>query len=366
LKEIAVMNAIDMPGGKWSPYRLLIVAALIAIGLAVARPAHAGETGSTDEYAGVPMTNSVILDPFDPVPAIQFEHGCYDRCGRHCHDGCGEYRYCRHDCRWHGWTCAHDCYGARHCNDASCNLGWWRCDRECRDDAWRCDHDCTLQGWHCDHGCSVRDRCEHDCVGRPCNRDCGHLGDACADSCFGGLVQQYESDLQHSEDLNRRYDEQSHWYFEHVMDRHHHHDGDWHDGDWHDGDWHDGEGHDGDWHDGDGSGPPPDVNLEPMGPDSGYPPPVTGPYGPPPAQGPDSYAPPPPPAGPYGTSPDTYGPPPDNSYGQPYYGPAPMQGGAYGGPGGSPDQSGPPPAYGPPASYGPPPGAPAPAGPTPH
>lgn len=63
-----------------------------------------------------PIDNAQLLDPFDPVPQIQFHHGdcdwgcrgCVDSCGYHrCWDGCG-YRHC---C-WHrhiAWRCEFGC-----------------------------------------------------------------------------------------------------------------------------------------------------------------------------------------------------------------------------------------------------------------
>ena len=62
-----------------------------------------------------PIDNAQLLDPFDPVPQIQFHHGCdwgcrgcVDSCGHHrCWDGCG-YRHC---C-WHRhvvWRCEFGC-----------------------------------------------------------------------------------------------------------------------------------------------------------------------------------------------------------------------------------------------------------------
>ena len=49
--------------------------------------------------AGEPIDSTVLLDPFDPVPEIQFHHlgDCYAGCGyaHHCYRGCGE-RSCHH------------------------------------------------------------------------------------------------------------------------------------------------------------------------------------------------------------------------------------------------------------------------------
>ncbi|HJW39899.1 MAG TPA: hypothetical protein VJ476_01575 [Rhizomicrobium sp.] len=99
--------------------RSTILAALGMTFLALASPAQ----------AGVATSGAVLLDPFDPVPEIQFRHfggygcaygcgGCYDSCGGGCHEGC--YRHYR-----------------RHadCDDA--------CGRHVRDD---CDRGCDRDG----------------------------------------------------------------------------------------------------------------------------------------------------------------------------------------------------------------------------
>jgi hypothetical protein len=84
-------------------------------------------------HAQVAAQDSVLLDPFDPVPEIQFRHfggnGCWDDCGTRDCDGCGG---CRERCGCHS-SCARRCYS----------------------------------------GCSVRRRCYEDCYGRAhCERGC--------------------------------------------------------------------------------------------------------------------------------------------------------------------------------------------------
>ncbi|HKD23817.1 MAG TPA: hypothetical protein VKB71_17495, partial [Rhizomicrobium sp.] len=187
---------------------------LLALCLLVPFRAHAGETGSTDEYAGVALTNSVLLDPFDPVPEIQFRHG-YEG-DRHCEHDC-EFLHCRTDCRWHGWYCPHDCYDMHRPRLGAVNLGWWRCADDCRHGEWWCDHDCQLEGWHCEHDCFVHEPCLRDCrrgERRP------EEGDQCREICYGRLVHEYQERMAHHDEEAHRYDEQSHWYFEHVIEDH--------------------------------------------------------------------------------------------------------------------------------------------------
>jgi hypothetical protein len=254
--------------------------------------AHAG-TAAID--------NSVQLDPFNPVPEIQFTRDGYcDRdCGG-CRERCGERRCCEH--REH--RCVNDCdRGWRDC-DHDCRYNAWRCDRGCRD-GWRdsyrdCDHDCRYGAWNCDRGCrngwrdgstGWRD-CEHDCrygtwscdhdcrnnwygTGyRNCDRDCREGAWHCAHGCaetYRELVRDYDERGDRYDDQADKYDAQSEWYKHHVMERDHHPDG--HDG--HDGhDAHDGhDGHDGyDRHDVHGELlPPADVfPLEPAHDGYGY------------------------------------------------------------------------------------------------
>ena len=303
--------------GTWLKWFWLLAAATIAISLTLNARAIAGETGSTDEYGGVALNNSVLLDPFDPVPEIHFrDGGCrFEGCGRDCyHRDCEEPFRCHDNCRWHGWVCEHGCYDINRPRDGAYNVGWWRCADDCRSGDWWCDHDCHLEGWHCEHDCFI-----HEPGGRYARRGpYPPMGDACPDVCYGRLIHEYEAQLAHHAEEQHRYDEQSRWYFEHVVDRtflerlf--------------------------DWH---RPGPPP-VPPPPPPP----PPMMHGPDGPPHGPG---YGPPSPVV--YG--PGGHGPGPGPMPG-PVYGPGPAGyspgPGAYGPPG---PPSGPPPGHG---SYGPPP-----------
>jgi len=337
------MNAIEATRKSWV---LLFGALTLAMCLATPR-AIAGETGSTDEYGGVALTNSVLLDPFDPVPTIQFDRRCGRDCDRGCrHDGCegwhDRYRHgdrddrmhCRDNCRWEGWICEHDCDGPHQYGEKEYNLGYWRCADECRNGDWWCDHDCRLEGWHCAHDCFIHQPCDRDrdCHGRPflrpCDRDCRLEGERCLDVCYGRIIHEYEEVLQKSNEDHKHYDEQSRWYFEHVMDDHHvdhfvgdhheldHHDLDHHDADHHDLDHHDGDHHDGDHHD---APPPPPVGFGDhgaSGPPHGMGPGGPGPMGPPPGPGPGG-----PSQGPGGPPPGPGGPPPGPGPSGPGYGP---------------------------------------------
>lgn len=98
-------------------------------------------------HAGVAIENTVVLDPFDPVPPIQFQHwyagyGCNFGCGRHnnCYDRCERHR-CRDNC------------GRERCND--------RCDRDCGDRCERrarCDRDCGRDNC-CDNDRAYQPNC---------------------------------------------------------------------------------------------------------------------------------------------------------------------------------------------------------------
>ncbi|HEY5347925.1 MAG TPA: hypothetical protein VIJ72_07010 [Rhizomicrobium sp.] len=174
---------------RWLAAALLSLAVLALAG--VATPARAYD----------PVDGAVALDPFDPVPEIQFRHyggnPCFGECRRDdCHHGC--YRYRR-----------------------------WRCDEDC--ERYRCDHDCENH--------------------RPCERACQAQRDQ----------HRYEEQADRYDAQADRYEAQAQWYEEEVIDRdgHHHYnffrDGDHHDGhldEHHDGD-HGGDAHDGDNHDGD-------------------------------------------------------------------------------------------------------------------
>ena len=292
------MSAIEAVR-KFRSWHVLLGALAAAFILTTPVRALAGETGSVDEYAGTASLDAVVLDPFDPVPNIEFRHGWDGDRYRHCdRDGCGPYigERCHEDCHWHGWVCPHDCYGVHPRGTGDYNLGWWRCANDCRDGDWWCDHDCHLEGWHCEHNCFIHEPCDHDCGIRPpfprCDRrDCRMDGDRCADVCYGIMVRAYQ---EYNERL-KRYDEQEHWYFEHVMDRRdfdHHGLFDRHDGP---------------------PPPPPPVGMTgpgPNGPPMGLGP--NGPPGPPPGPGPGGAT--------YGPGPSPDGPPP---YGQPPPGPGP-------------------------------------------
>ncbi|HEX4861143.1 MAG TPA: hypothetical protein VFV07_07900, partial [Rhizomicrobium sp.] len=98
--------------------------------------------------AQVAVDDTVLLDPFDPVPEIQFRHfgdnGCWDSCGGYdrCHSGCG-YHHCYSGCGER--HCYRDCYADRHCEHGCRN--WRRCDGDC----WRgigCERDCWDDGDH--------------------------------------------------------------------------------------------------------------------------------------------------------------------------------------------------------------------------
>ncbi len=64
--------------GTWRQWFWLLGALTVAICLMLNARAMAGETGSIDEYGGVALNNSVLLDPFDPVPSIHFRDGGCD------------------------------------------------------------------------------------------------------------------------------------------------------------------------------------------------------------------------------------------------------------------------------------------------
>jgi hypothetical protein len=373
-----VIKSVEAARRSWL---WLLGAVALVICFSMPLRAMAGETGSTDEYAGVAQINSVLLDPFDPVPSIHFRDGCGEECRRHCGRDCGEYyERCREDCHWHGWYCPHECYDMHRPREGAYNVGWWRCANDCRDGDWWCDHDCRLEGWHCEHDCFVHQPCERDCRER--RREPPHevLGEGCVGVCYGRLMHEYEEHLAHHDEEMHKYDEQSRWYFEHVINDHrgffgrlfdfHSHDGpppfppgppgpppgpggygpggDHHDGDHHDDHYGPPPGPGGDHHDGDHH-------------DDHYgPPPGQGAYGPPP-QGPGSYGPPsgPPPGASYGPGPGSYGP------SGPPPGPPPGSYGASAPPSSGPPPSGPPPGTPPgpgPSSFGPPSSAP----PTPH
>lgn len=91
-------------------------------------------------HAGVAIENTVVLDPFDPVPPIQFQHwyagyGCDNGCGRNygCYDRCERRPRCYSDCERP--RCRDNCRSD--CGD--------RCERRTR-----CDRDCGRDNNCCD------------------------------------------------------------------------------------------------------------------------------------------------------------------------------------------------------------------------
>jgi hypothetical protein len=111
--------------------------------------------------AGVATAGAVLLDPFDPVPEIQFQHfGGYG-----CSYGCGGYDRCGGGCGYHRH---HGC-------DDGCGYHRARCDDGCgrRD---RCDDgdDCGRHA-RCDQDCDHHDRCREHCDrADDCGDNCGH------------------------------------------------------------------------------------------------------------------------------------------------------------------------------------------------
>jgi hypothetical protein len=170
-------------------------------------------------HAQVAAQDSVLLDPFDPVPEIQFRHfggnGCWDDCGGYrdcdgcggCREGCG--RRCYNSCYTHR-RCYEDCYGRVHC-ERGCHPGGYREHRTDRER--RFDHDA--------------DRVEHD-------------------------LHTYDDDHQRFRDDAHEYERDDRAWHDHYgnFDRRDH-DGDRdHDGHGDRDGRHDHDGHD--WHDGDG------------------------------------------------------------------------------------------------------------------
>src|ERR1700749_3380303 len=113
-----------------------VVCALMLVGAPAARAQTAAE-------------ESVLLDPFDPVPEIQFRHfggddcwggcgyrrcdgcayRCYDRCG--CHDGCER-------------RCYRDCYRGEHCYRGCHPRGYTDRERRFDHDANRVERDLDI------------------------------------------------------------------------------------------------------------------------------------------------------------------------------------------------------------------------------
>ncbi len=116
--------------------------------------------GARPALAGVEVDNAIMLDPFDPVPEIQFNHfgGYAWGWGYGCNEGCG-YRHCYHECGYN----------------------------------------------HCRRGCEAR---------RPCEHDCGDGRDGCRDGC-------YDRGTRYDEQADR-YDRQSCWYQHEYIGRDEH------------------------------------------------------------------------------------------------------------------------------------------------
>ncbi len=121
--------------------------------LLAAQPAQAGTT----------IDDAVILDPYDPVPGIGFDH-CGDGCGHHCYSRCGRVRHCWDDCHR---GCGDNCH--RGCGDRCGERV--RCDRDCA--PRRCGDDCDAERRPCAHDCNTNrppcdgDRCGGDATNYP-------------------------------------------------------------------------------------------------------------------------------------------------------------------------------------------------------
>jgi hypothetical protein len=146
--------------------------------------------------------DTVVLEPYDPTPQIQFRH-------------------------WDGGDCDHDCWLERHCG-YDCQrygygYGYGGCDRDCG--GWR-DHDCD--DWR------DRDHYRWDHGDRHCGDD---------------LVKGYLDRAQRSDDQSDQWNHSmDHWHadmdwYDHAVigvgDHDHDHDHDDHDHDDHDHDHHD-------------------------------------------------------------------------------------------------------------------------------
>ena len=282
-EDVVITSTIRSPGAGnlTGAMRWFAGLATLLLIFALSTAAHAG-TAAID--------NSVQLDPFNPVPEIQFSTDfCGDECGGGCHYGCGH--RCYHGCgiAWRGWRdCEHDC-----------RYGRWYCEHDCRNnwygDGWRdCDRGCREGAWRCDHGCAGS---YHEMI-----RD------------YEARVDRHDDQADRYDEQAARYDRQADWYKRHVIDKDR---------------WYDGHH----WHISPllplpdlppfsvtlstraDDGPPPDADRGP--PPGAYGPPP-GSYGPPPG----AYGPPPggygPPAGGYGPPGSDDGPPPgEDPYGDP-------------------------------------------------
>jgi hypothetical protein len=167
----------------------LMTCMIVVLAVAMGSPAHAQTS----------INDSVLLDPFSPVPQIQFSPG-YEECG----DGC--YHHCWHDCRV-AYRCDDDCrYGGWHCGHG-CRDGW-------RPREWRdCDHDCHYGSWDCDRGCrgAYGDRADY---GPPRLR----YPDA-PPTTLGERVERNDYQADRNDFMTERWKAQSDWYQHNVIDR---------------------------------------------------------------------------------------------------------------------------------------------------
>lgn len=136
-----------------------LAGALACLALAIAFP------GGQGANAGVATSNAVLLDPFDPVPEIQFRH--YGGYGSH-----GDWD-CRGPCGRRHAECGGGCEHRSRCADD--------CERDCRGD---CDRRSD-----CDEDCRRHMHCEGDCR-RDCDQTCelNHASTAppCESHCYDG------------------------------------------------------------------------------------------------------------------------------------------------------------------------------------
>ena len=189
--------------------QFMFVLLLSALAIALFALSASLNTARADDFA---VDNSMLLDPYDPVPQIHFsDYGCGDGCGYH-----------------------------------------------------RCWHDCGYR--RCDYDCYGRDRCRHDC--RPeyrCERECGPTTEELNRAWLERMHRYDDQSEDWHDDMHEwreamgsyedewRADHDGHWHYWH--DHHWHVDGDgghWHDGgphdDHHDDGYYDDGHHDGDHH----------------------------------------------------------------------------------------------------------------------
>ncbi|HTQ13491.1 MAG TPA: hypothetical protein VMH86_06410 [Rhizomicrobium sp.] len=223
-----------------SGLRRVTLLAGLALGLCLASGAAA------PALAGVPGDDSVLLDPFDPVPQIGFSHpDCFDPCG---------YRRCEHYCgRPHRPRCDELCWELYWAHKEALRRYWRQSNMydmliNVYMDELRAYDITYLDGkhfrelWH-KYGVGLfHDGPPPDYDGPPPEfyRDGGRdwHGDGDGHDGDGHDGNGHDGDHRDAD--------------HHDADGHDgdHHDGDQHDGDWHDGDQHDGDHHDGDRHDG--------------------------------------------------------------------------------------------------------------------